>query len=57
VLGARGVADLHARLAADTGIAVFKIAYERWLAEPDSPDLAACIRDALAECKALTAGR
>jgi AcrR family transcriptional regulator len=56
-LRARGVPDLEARLAADTGIAVFKIAFERWLTGPGPDDLPACIRDVLAANRALTAGR
>lgn len=56
-LRARGVPDLEARLAADTGIAVFKIAFERWLTGPGPGDLPACIRDVLAANRTLTAGR
>ena len=45
-LGRRGVEPLPAALAAETGVLVFRTAYERWVAEPvDRP-----LRDVLAEC-------
>jgi len=53
----RGIPDLQARLAAETGMAVFKIAFRRWLAEPGPQDLPALIAEALAQYKALAAGR
>lgn len=53
----RGVADPAASLAAEAGIAVFKIAFERWISEAEQRDLAQLIRDALAELKAVTAGK
>jgi AcrR family transcriptional regulator len=56
-LRARGVGDPAASLTAEAGIAVFKIAFERWIAEPDGgPDLTHVLRAALDELKAVTAG-
>src|SRR5262245_15637215 len=54
-LGQRGVADPAASLAAEAGIAVFRIAFERWVAEADPPDLPELIRASLALLGALTA--
>jgi AcrR family transcriptional regulator len=52
----RGSGDLAASLSAETGIAVFKIAYERWIAGGDQPDLAQLIRASFDELKAIAAG-
>ena len=52
----RGVTDLTARLAAEAGIAVFRIAFERWIVETDDQDLSQHIRESLDELKAVTAG-
>jgi len=46
-----------ASLAAEAGIAVFRIAFERWTAEGCHPGLAKLIRESLDELKAVTAGR
>jgi len=54
-LGQRGVADPAASLAAEAGIAVFRIAFERWVAEADPPALPELIRASLAQLGALTA--
>ncbi|MEV1240603.1 helix-turn-helix domain-containing protein [Nonomuraea sp. NPDC049750] len=51
----RGVADIAASLAAEAGVAVFKIAFVRWLAT-DQPDFPQLIRESFDELKALTAG-
>ena len=53
----RGASDPAASLAAEAGIAVFKIAFERWVSETGHPDLPELIRDSLSELKAVTAGR
>ena len=45
-LGRRGVDDAEAALAAETGVLVFRTAFERWVAEPAERPLA----DLLAEC-------
>lgn len=51
----RGVPDRIARLTAETGVAVFKVAFEQWI-EHDDNDLAHYIRTAVDELKALTTG-
>ena len=52
----RGVADPAASLTAEAGIAVFKIAFERWISETSPPGLPQLIRGSLDELKAVTAG-
>jgi AcrR family transcriptional regulator len=52
----RGVPEPAASLAAEAGIAVFRVAFERWTAEDCQPDLAKLIRDSLDQLKAVTAG-
>jgi AcrR family transcriptional regulator len=51
----RGVADPDARLAAEAGIAVFRVAFERWVGESDDRALLQVIRASLDQLKALTA--
>ena len=46
-----------ASLAAEAGIAVFRIAFERWVNETSQPDLPRLIRESLDELKAVTAGK
>lgn len=50
----RGVRDPAAALTAEAGIAVFKIAFERWLDGPADRELPDFIRESLAALKALT---
>ncbi|MEU7484784.1 TetR family transcriptional regulator [Streptomyces sp. NPDC042319] len=50
----RGTAEPAAGLAAETGVAVFKVAYERWLADPDEHSFAQHLSDAFDALKALT---
>ncbi len=52
-----GVMEPAASLTAQAGIAVFKVAFERWINEPSQRDLPQLIRESLDELKALTAGR
>jgi AcrR family transcriptional regulator len=52
----RGVTEPAASLAAEAGIAVFKIAFERWASLAGQADLPHVIRESLAELKAVTAG-
>jgi AcrR family transcriptional regulator len=52
----RGVSDPAARLAAEAGVAVFKIAFEQWIEENNATPLSDIIRESLAELKAVTAG-
>jgi AcrR family transcriptional regulator len=53
----RGVTELTARLTAEAGIAVFKVAFERWISEPDQKDLSQHMRESLDELKAVTASK
>ncbi len=55
-LRGRGVPGPAASLAAEAGIAVFRIAFERWTSEPGQQDLPQLIRESLDELKAVTAG-
>ncbi len=55
-LRARGVRDPTAGLAAEAGIAVFKIAFERWVDESNQRDLPLLMRESLDELRAVTAG-
>ena len=56
-LRARGVADPAASLIAETGIAVFKIAFEAWLEDPKRRDLAHHIRDGFRALRVAVAGK
>jgi AcrR family transcriptional regulator len=49
----RGASDLAATLTAEAGVAVFKIAFERWVGSEDR-DLVALMRDTLEELQAVT---
>ena len=58
----RGVPASAASLAAETGVTVFKLGFDRWTGSTDDPgdlgapdDLALCIRAALTKLRALTA--
>jgi hypothetical protein len=53
----RGVTDPAASLAAEAGIAVFKIAFELWTSENSQADLPQLIRESFEELKAVTAGK
>jgi AcrR family transcriptional regulator len=49
----RGVPDPGAGLAAEMGIAVFRIAFERWIEENDRSDFSQIIRESLNELKVI----
>jgi AcrR family transcriptional regulator len=51
----RGVRDPAASLAAESGIAVFKIAFEHWTSSTGDESLARFIRESMAELRAVTA--
>lgn len=51
----RGVADTAATLAAEAGVAVFKVGFSRWLDDPAERSIAEHIREALAELKSVAA--
>ena len=53
----RGVSDPAAGLTAEAGIAVFKIAFGRWLSEPGQAGLPQLMRESFRELKAVTAGQ
>jgi AcrR family transcriptional regulator len=50
----RGVGEPAASLTAETGVAVFKVAFERWLAANEDQGLSEFIRESLDELKAVT---
>lgn len=52
----RGVPDPAAELAAEAGVAVFRISFERWIAGSDGKELKQLMRESLAELKAVTSG-
>ncbi|PTL78955.1 TetR family transcriptional regulator [Vitiosangium sp. GDMCC 1.1324] len=52
----RGVAEPAASLTAEAGIAVFKVAFERWVTGTEPRDLSQHVRMALDELRAVTAG-
>ena len=53
----RGIAEPAASLAAETGVAVFKIAFARWISEPGQPDLPGIIRESMTELSGMLTGR
>ena len=52
----RGVSEPAATLSADAGVAVFKVAFERWIDESNERSYTELVADSLAELKAVTAG-
>jgi AcrR family transcriptional regulator len=54
-LGRRGVGEPAAKLTAETGVAVFKVAFDRWISTTKSSDLAEVVAESLDELRALTA--
>jgi AcrR family transcriptional regulator len=55
-LRSRGVGDPAAALAAEAGIAVFRIGFARWVAEGETAPMDRVLRDALSELRAVAAG-
>jgi AcrR family transcriptional regulator len=55
-LGRRGVPEPAAKLTAETAVAVFKVAFDRWINSPGDTDLPQIVGESLDELKALTAG-
>jgi AcrR family transcriptional regulator len=53
----RGVPEPAASLTAETGVAVFKVAFARWVSEPGQPDLPEIIRESMAELRGAVADR
>jgi hypothetical protein len=56
-LRGRGIREPAASLAAETGIVVYRVAFARWISEAGRPDLAAALRQTMAELKGVVAGR
>lgn len=56
-LRARGVKEPSTRLAAEAGIAAFKIAFDRWAKDPKRRNLARLFHESLDGLNAVTAGR
>ena len=52
----RGVAEPAASLAAEAGIAAFRVGFERWVNEADGQDLPGLMRASLDELRVVTAG-
>jgi AcrR family transcriptional regulator len=57
VLRDRGVPEPAASLAAETGIAIYKVALARWISEPGQPDLPGILRDSMAEMRSVLTER
>ena len=55
-LRTRGVTEPTASLAAEAGIAAFRIAFSRWCEQAGEADLAQIIRESFGDLKAVTAG-
>jgi AcrR family transcriptional regulator len=53
----RGVTDPAAALAAEAGLAVFRIAFASWIAVPGGPGLGQLITESLDELRAVAAGK
>ena len=53
----RGAGDPAATLAAELGITVFRIAFERWIDEKNDRTLAQTMRESLEDLKRVTAGK
>jgi len=53
----RGVPDPAASLSAEAGVAIFRVAFDRWVVESNERGLPELIRDSLDELKGVTAGR
>jgi AcrR family transcriptional regulator len=52
----RGIADPVAGLTGEVAVAIFKIAFERWVADDNTRELSLLMREGLAELRAVTAG-
>jgi AcrR family transcriptional regulator len=53
----RGVPEPAASLTAETGIAVFKVAFERWIVAANRRSFPALVQESLDQLKALTSGK
>jgi AcrR family transcriptional regulator len=53
----RGVPEPAASLAAETGVAVFKVAFARWVSEPGQPDLPGIFRESMTDLRGVLTDR
>jgi AcrR family transcriptional regulator len=53
----RGVPEPAASLAAETGIAVYRVAFARWISDPGQQDLPGVIRESLADLRGVLGDR
>ncbi len=53
----RGIPEPAASLAAETGVAVFKVAFARWASEPGQPDLPGIFGELMEELRGVLADR
>ena len=53
----RDIPEPGASLAAETGVAVFKIAFARWISDPGQPDLPGIIRESMGELRGMLTDR
>jgi AcrR family transcriptional regulator len=53
----RGTPEPAASLAAETGVAVFKVAFARWTGDPGQPDLPGTIRESMGDLRHVLADR
>jgi AcrR family transcriptional regulator len=51
----RGIPEPAASLAAETGIAVYRVAFARWIGEPGQPDLPSILRESIEELRGVLA--
>jgi AcrR family transcriptional regulator len=56
-LAKRGVPEPAASLAAEAGIAAFKVAFTRWTTEPGRPDLPGLFRESMADLRGVLSDR
>jgi AcrR family transcriptional regulator len=56
-LRVRGAKEPAARVTAEAGVAVFRVAFERWIKQTNKRDLPRLIRESFAELKAATSGK
>ena len=54
-LRGRGVRDPDASLAAEAGVAILRVAFDRWVSEPEDQDLGRVMADMLEQLRRLTA--
>ena len=47
----RGIPEPAASLAAETGVAVYRVAFARWISEPGQPDFPAILRESMEELR------